>query len=760
MRVHVATLALFASPTLAAYVQWQYCNGYNGNTEFVPEGLRAYLQLRDSRTQVALDLIGRTPRHGCDSLSSDLNATIDITLLGGSITSSVAADTTCSALSRPHGDNESAILKAALSTDTDILYPVSTFHLDIHLSRGKLTDEVGCVSADITPEFTPMVKMTLQLLPAITLLAVLLAGCVRTLVDKPDITTEEHPGPQQLGRQSILPGASDCLYHLQFVFLTGALSLRYPGFYQPVVSHLNWFSLLSSSNALTNGVTYPSVNDGIYEINGTYGGTYGLELMTQIVGAPMTMDLWVNMVILIAFISIGLVLLLEVTWFLNRNQQAHHQLEEQEQQPRTGFRRLISQVLSLVLSYFLLPLVTLSAYQIDHAGIFPAYHTSLAVGLIVTIVLGFLWLLQQIPVRNLGVLILDRSKAYQPVPGASRRDDSFVLSFFVLTFIRALAIGGLQIAPIAQITVLILSEIVCIVCIVAFHPDSILSTGTICAASRLATLLFMIAFLPGVAGLSVKSVIGYILLFQQAIVLLLVILLPNIYRLIQLCLSARRGETPPVYDAYELSRRQRRDTADYEQSIDRISYSNDTEGAFNTASISISSGDVPRGLEADTLSVSSSSRYYRPPRSSSRNTFRPGVGLMSAVSTRSSRPYSLSDASGEVSRGSTTTPELDLAALSSSSRSTSPDLSDATSTTVEMPLGPRWGDYSFREVDLAYGRSPQQSPDRVPTVPETRPQKRQVSSSRSLFSAFPAVLGRSGPKKKGFEVVRGRNPSR
>ncbi|KAJ2996985.1 hypothetical protein NUW58_g797 [Xylaria curta] len=697
MRVHAAVLGLVVSPALAATIP-----------DFVPQGLSAHLQQRDSTTHIALRVHERTPREKCDALSSNVNAAVDISLLGGSISSPVATNATCSAPWMPDKANESAILDVTLSTDTDIIYPVSTFHLDISLLRGELPDEIECISADITPEFTPRVKMTLQLIPAITFLVVLFISCLRTLFDKPDITEEEDESSSQLSRQSVLPGVSDCLYHLQFVFLTGALSLRYPGFYQPVVSHLNWFSLLSNSNALTKGVTYRGVNDGIYEINGTYGGTHGLELMTQIVGAPMTMELWVNMVILITFIAIGLALLLEINVFLNRKREFQRRPEPEGQESLTGYRHMISQVLRLVLSYFLLPVITLSAYQIDHASTLPAYHTSLAVGLIVVIVLAFIWLLGQIPVQNLGVFISDHSKAYQPIPTNNRKDDNFVLSFFVLTFVRAIAIGGLQIASIAQIVVLIMSEIVCIACIISFNPNSIKSIGTVCAASRLVTLIFMTAFLPGVAGLSAKSIIGYILLFQQIIVLLFVILLPNAYRLLQLCLSSKRVENIPVYGVRQLRRRQTRNSINDEQSTESISLDNYIGSPAFTASMS--SMSTPRSLGADRSSTSS--RYYRPPRSSSRGTSSLRLGLPKAAGTRSSLASPSPDGNSEIDR-ECETPELDSTVRSSSPSSISPRPSDVTSA-METPLGPRWGDYSFREVDLAYGRPPQQKPDAVP----------------------------------------------
>jgi hypothetical protein len=52
---------------------------------------------------------------------------------------------------------------------------------------------------------------------------------------------------------------------------------------------------LSLAGPVTHGKVYSGVADGIYSINGTYGGTTGLEHMHQIVGAPSTIDTWVNM---------------------------------------------------------------------------------------------------------------------------------------------------------------------------------------------------------------------------------------------------------------------------------------------------------------------------------------------------------------------------------------------------------------------------------------------------------------------------------
>ncbi|KAI2621885.1 hypothetical protein GGS26DRAFT_253082 [Hypomontagnella submonticulosa] len=173
---------------------------------------------------------------------------------------------------------------------------------------------------------------------------------------------------------------------------------------------------------------HSGVKDGIYELNGTYRGTFGLELMTQISGSPVTMDTWLNMVILILCIAAFSTLCLEAYWLFNRPTGSD-----------TGLRRTFNRTLHIVLSYLMLPLIALSFYQLDNASRLPAYHIFLAVLLIVSIVIAFGWLLSQIPTRTLGVLIFNNQKRYEQISSpetSGKKHQSFVLALFVLVFIR------------------------------------------------------------------------------------------------------------------------------------------------------------------------------------------------------------------------------------------------------------------------------------------------------------------------------------
>ncbi|GKT89336.1 integral membrane protein [Colletotrichum tofieldiae] len=295
-----------------------------------------------------------------------------------------------------------------ISTTGDIghLPPLSTFHVTLHL-EGNNSEEISCREANITPALSPTITSVITYSTWALFIFVFLVGIARSAYSTPITLDDGEPRSVR----TVLPNVGDCLQYLQFIFLTGGLSLRYPGFYQPVVSHLSWLSLFVNG-PITHGRVYERVEDGIYVLNGTYGGTYGLELMTQIAGAPMTMDTWLNMVVLIFVIAASIAVVLEVFWFVTRDRNS----DSGPSRLASGMRQTCSRVLLAILSYFMFPLAALSFYQLDHASWLPIYHTSLAAMLIVAMMAAFVWLIRQIPTRNLGVLVFDSTKRYRQVP--------------------------------------------------------------------------------------------------------------------------------------------------------------------------------------------------------------------------------------------------------------------------------------------------------------------------------------------------------
>ncbi|KAI8167533.1 hypothetical protein KHU50_006487 [Colletotrichum sp. SAR 10_65] len=475
-------------------------------------------------------------------------AALEIQMLGRSSAFSAKTNTTCAKLNFAKGWESTmrnpASLYVNFETDIGRLPPLSTFHATLHLQSND-SEEISCRQANITPTLDPTTISAIGYTTWGVFLFVFLVGVLRSVYSAP-VTLDE----EQRSIRTVLPNVGDCLQYIQFVFLTGGLSLRYPGFYQPVVSNLNWFSLFVVG-PVTHGVTYDKVQDGIYVMNGTYGGTFGLELMTQIAGAPMTMDTWINMVVLMVIVALGCAVVIEVVWLVNRHRNSDGEVSEST----VGLRHTFSRVLRIILSYFMLPLAALSFYQLDHASFLPAYHTSLAVALIVAMMGAFIWLLRQIPTHSLGVLIFDSTKRYRriaPTEDFRRHDETFILILFVLVFVRGAAIGGLQISGPAQLAVLGSCELLLLASIAGFQAYSTFSIGAIAATMRLCSLIFMVSFLPDLAGHETKSAIGYLLLALHTGMLLLGFFVPAVCDLVALCKRWWKTPRPDVYGLRQL----------------------------------------------------------------------------------------------------------------------------------------------------------------------------------------------------------------
>ncbi|KAL0938386.1 uncharacterized protein CTRU02_204996 [Colletotrichum truncatum] len=222
--------------------------------------------------------------------------------------------------------------------------------------------------------------------------------------------------------------------------------------------------------------TYPGVRDGLYEANGTYGGSEGLEVLAQMVGTPMTCDTWLLMILVTVWIAAAQGLFLwALEWVRPRNvlglpmtgPGAQTGSGTGRQSSRSAIAmRIGNDVLRLVLSYFTLPLVTLSTHQLSYLGMLGAGHTALALVVLVLILLSFAWLVFRLPAASLGALVFEAKHRYQRLEGGdedsgmdfdekqTRRDRGFILTLFVLNIARGLTIGGLQQWGVIQLALL------------------------------------------------------------------------------------------------------------------------------------------------------------------------------------------------------------------------------------------------------------------------------------------------------------------
>lgn len=426
----------------------------------------------------------------------------------------------------------------------------------------------ACIYSEITPQLREDVSAAVRYAPIAVFLLVLVSGLLATIlapVAEPrrrpsaEVVRNEGHTQQHIVQRPILPGVGDCLLHLQFVFFLGALTLRYPGFYQPLTSLFHWSALFSPTGPFGQERRYDRVNDGIYELNGTLTRSYGLELMSQITGGPMTMDVWRNMVAIAAIITAVVAVLRLLHRFLSQHVPSLNYSSPADKGPDgvvsdSAIAHETWNVLLVVLSYFLTPIVAISAYQLDNV-ILPTYHLALASMLIVLVVVSVTWMWRIAPSNQLGILLLDSSKQYRRVrsdgsdsdsdsdaePGwLAERRDMFAVIFFGLAFVRGVAVGGLQFLPLAQVVVLGVTELALLISTAVLRPlrRRVLSVFTWSGVARLVVVALTVLFLPELdASISTRSRGAIAILVIHAAVLVFGCALPAIIRLISLVCS-------------------------------------------------------------------------------------------------------------------------------------------------------------------------------------------------------------------------------
>ncbi|EGY13614.1 uncharacterized protein VDAG_00296 [Verticillium dahliae VdLs.17] len=784
-------LSLLVSSVSASYVQYQLCDPASSRVPVPPpqqqlpgiSSLSASIETADDGHQhlawVIDLLIG--DEHHCDRQVSNVTVDFTVETLTGTARYEHHVLTTC----KPVHQGRYTMVNASstlVTQDLGRLSPLSTFHSDIYLASAATGDGLVCLQANITPALRPTVSSTLRWAPFGLFLFILAVGILRSCFDRPiRLTADDESDEEARSARPVLPHVGDCLQYLQFIFLTGSLSLWYPGFYRPAVSMLNWYSLFLTG-PITHGHVYPGSADGIFEINGTYVGTHGFDLMHQIVGTPATMTTWTNLVIAMVVVVASAAALLECTR-LAAPRIGETDMAAQAIVMNHGFQHRVNRVLRVVLSYFTMPLIALSCYQITYAALLPGYHTSLAVLLIVIIIAAFAWLVRQIPARSLGLLVFD-SKRYQQVSASTSSDQhgkAFIVVLFVLAFIRGAAVGGLQITPLVQLPMLIACELVLLACILGFQAYPAWSVGTISALSRVVTLALMVAFVPGVADIHVKSAIGYAILLIHSTMLFCGFLGPAVYHLVVLCARHLNASRPEVYGLRELRRRQVSRTDLNRAYVDSPSPAG-PDANISGARTPLSNRTLGRPTSTNTQRLETpqmpASHYFRSPRPSSVRSkdsvdLRSKVGSTTqTVSSSSSRgpPRAISPlVNTSVTFGAIVEPKNEYDTVStlrssesSSSSSFSADGSPSSRGESQgRPLGPRWNDYSFRESDLYYMVPQPGAPQAAIATEQLTESAVVLPTIRSVSSSFWTKLtGQGAPptaEERGFKVVRPNN---
>lgn len=407
-------------------------------------------------------------------------------------------------------------------------YSFSTLAGTVRVISGDTgASDVACVSANITPDLGPRISGLITWLPA----AILTLKGIATLsaaIWSPWGSSDIFRWSSNYGRDEdllrlVTPGFGDCLQYIQFVTLTGALSLQYPGYYQPAVSKTAWSLLLFNESYVSHGNGTQSLVDGIYK----YNGTYGMTAMSQLIGMTSTIDIWACMAVWLLVI-VGILVLLCQLGFLSRfiYRTVTDTTEEDLRSKNLPFT--LGNMVRLLFNYFILPIVSLSLFQLVIASRSPASVVACAVILLIILIVSAGWIFRVIfKTKPRTHLFDDMPTVLLYGPLYNTYSDSaapFAMVPVLITFMRGVAIGAIQPSGIAQIIVLAICEVILILTLNGFRPfqnqTSMNAYHTFFAAVRLVTVLLSIAFVQtlGVSE-ATKGWIGYAILLLHACVL-------------------------------------------------------------------------------------------------------------------------------------------------------------------------------------------------------------------------------------------------
>lgn len=663
---------------------------------------------------------------------------------------------------------------------------------------------LGCVQVPITPDFGMSLKNSLAYVPVVILVLMGIATMAAGMFT-PWGTLDVFRWTSNYGRDEdvlrlITPGFADCLQYLQFVVLTGSLSLNYPGFFQPAVSHAAWSTLMFNQSFLHPNSSYTPIKDGVYTIN----GSYGMDRMNQLVGMATTQDIWPGLMVWVLAI-LGAVIVAIQLWFLLRwvSRELAHTAEEDLQAKNMPFT--VGNVIRIVFNYLLLPIVSLSFFQLVIANRSPAYNVALAALVIVVLICFFVWFVRVIiSTRPTSHLFDDLPTVmlYGPLYNTYCDDAAaFAMVPIFLNILRGVGIGALQPSGIAQVVLLAICEVISVLTLIAFRPfpgpTHMNLYHCIFSTIRFLTIILMTVFVPSLGVPSgTRGWIGYAILVLHAIVLIFGFFLNSLQTLIEVLArlagagGAARGGLTKVFGKRQLSRRNPRMTrqslgseaamlapdsrmsGQFDGSRARSMSGNSTlllnraaasDGRGSALDYASSQGGHSRAASANLythsptayqgagaspssstfMSASPRDPYYRPPRPTRQSTQSDTPDRRKPTSRSFLRRNRMAQMEGD-------------AGAPSGRNTPVPAYLPAPKDDMELEDSQQSKDYAVREVDFYYRvRGPPLSQSRIGTrklktgpADPTGPVSSATGWFRDLFQ------GKTKDKGKGFEVVR------
>lgn len=264
---------LIPSMAEAAYVQWIRCpDGRGGSHKF--ESLwptSGRVRLLSSNNSIAQDGVtlefdiraDYTGNATCAELLKDSPSDVALRLEALHLSETYLvrpSNWTClsfeerPAWERQHRLDRASEIRLVAQHDLGALGVLLAFSAQWSFSASNRSDPTwassACIYSEITPQLREDVSAAVRYAPVAVFLLVFVSGLFATILapaaeprrrPSTEAAGNESHQQQQIVQRAILPGVGDCLLYLQFVFFLGALTLRYPGFYQPLTSLFHWY---------------------------------------------------------------------------------------------------------------------------------------------------------------------------------------------------------------------------------------------------------------------------------------------------------------------------------------------------------------------------------------------------------------------------------------------------------------------------------------------------------------------------------------
>ncbi|EED12673.1 integral membrane protein [Talaromyces stipitatus ATCC 10500] len=473
-----------------------------------------------------------------------------------------------------NGRDPSQLRAFSIQHDLGGSYQLTSLATTLRIKSGDAQGtDLGCISGIITPDLGGTLKGVFAFLPLLVLVLLTLANILASTYS-PWGSTDIYQWTSNNGRDEdhlrlVTPGFADCLQYIQFIVLTGALSLNYPGYYQPVVSRGAWSILMFNQSFASHGTGIDPIIDGVYVVN----GTYGLDRLRQYVGLHSIRDVWPGSIIWLLVILVAVTVLTQVAlgsqWIYHRMARVPEEDLRSKNIPFT-----IGNIIRITFNFFLLPMVSLALFQLVVAGKSMAYSVVLAVILLLILFVFALYIIHLIISARPRAYLFDDLPTvlqYGPLYNTYRDEAApFALVPILITVLRAVAIGALQPSGVAQVVLLAICEVAMILLLVAFRPyaspTSMNLYQFVFSLVRFLVVLLCVAFVPSL-GISeqTKGWIGYAILILHGGMLLFGFFLNALQTLIEVVArlagaggaegGATRGGLTKVFGARQLSRR-------------------------------------------------------------------------------------------------------------------------------------------------------------------------------------------------------------